>query len=188
MIKPNTEAQRLKALKKYEILDTPADGAYDRLVKIAAKMFNMPIALITLVDENRIWFKAKHGLKDVNEVPREPGLCASAILSDEVYLVENALKDPRTLANPLVCSNFGLRFYAAAPLKTKNGHNIGNFCIIDKKPRFLNKGQTELLQELANIVVDEFELRLSAIIEHRKQLDYIKSLEERLNSQTKKAG
>ncbi|MDF2436418.1 MAG: serine/threonine protein phosphatase [Bacteroidota bacterium] len=107
------ELARLNALKRYEVLDTPPDGSYDRIVSIASKIFNMPIALITLVDENRIWFKAKHGLADVNEIPREPGLCASAILSDEVYLVENAKEDPRTLANllsvPISACNFTQR-------------------------------------------------------------------------------
>jgi GAF domain-containing protein len=172
-----SEKERLTSLKRYEVLDTPPDGSYDRIVSIASKMFNMPIALITLVDENRIWFKAKHGLTDVNEIPREPGLCASAILSDEVYLVENAIEDPRTLANPLVCSDFGLRFYAAAPLKTRDGHNIGNLCVIDKKPRYLSKEQIHLLQEMADVVVDEFELRLSALTEIRRLQHRIVELE-----------
>lgn len=140
----------------------------------------MPIALITLVDENRIWFKAKHGLTDVNEIPREPGLCASAILTDEVYLVENAIEDVRTLSNPLVQSEFGLRFYAGAPLQTRDGHNIGNLCVIDKKPRYLNREQIELLQDLAMVVVDEFELRLAALIEYRKSANRIKELEAEL--------
>ncbi|HEX8516663.1 MAG TPA: GAF domain-containing protein [Bacteroidia bacterium] len=175
-----TEAERLSNLKRYEILDTPTDGSYDRIVGIASKMFNMPIALITLVDENRIWFKAKHGLTDVNEIPREPGLCASAILTDEVYLVENAIEDVRTLANPLVQGEFGLRFYAGAPLQTKDGHNIGNLCVIDRKPRYLNREQIELLQELALVVVDEFELRLAALLEHRKSSTRIKELEDQL--------
>ena len=185
-MKKFSEVARIKNLKRYEILDTPPDGSYDRIVAIASKMFNMPIALITLVDENRIWFKAKHGLTDVNEIPREPGLCASAILTDEVYLVENAIEDVRTLSNPLVQGEFGLRFYAGAPLQTRGGHNIGNLCVIDKKPRYLNKEQIELLHELAQVVVDEFELRLAALIEHRKSVDQIKKLQEQLN--IKRAG
>jgi GAF domain-containing protein len=177
-MKKYSEAERVRNLKKYEILDTPPDGSYDRIVAIASKMFNMPIALITLVDENRIWFKAKHGLTNVNEIPRDPGLCASAILSDEVYLVENAIDDVRTLSNPLVHGEFGLRFYAGAPLQTRDGYNIGNLCVIDKKPRYLNKEQLDLLQNLAMVVVDEFELRLAALTEIRKST---KNKEGRIN-------
>lgn len=175
-----SEIERLKNLRKYEILDTPPDGSYDRIVSITSKMFNMPIALITLVDENRIWFKAKHGLTGIDEIPREPGLCASAILTDEVYLIENAIEDVRSLSNPLVQGEFGLRFYAGAPLQTKDGYNIGNLCVIDKKPRYLNKDQIALLQEMAMVVVDEFELRLAALIELRKSADRIKDLEDQL--------
>ena len=96
-------------------------------------------------------------------------------------MVENAIEDPRTLANPLVCGNFGLRFYAAAPLQTKDGHNIGNICVIDKKPRYLNSEQISLLYDMGRIVVDEFELRLAALIHSRKQEDRIKELESQLN-------
>jgi len=165
---PANESKRLKALERYQILDTPQDGAFDRIVSIAARVFNMPIALITLVDKDRIWFKAKSGLDGVVQIDREPGLCASAILSDDIYLVENAKEDPRTLANPLVCSEFGLEFYAAAPLKTSEGYNIGTICLIDRKPRFLSSEQTKLLQDFGNIVVDEMELRLSAIRHFQK--------------------
>ncbi len=172
----DTEIPRLKALKSYEILDTPADGNFDRLTALAAKMFNMPIALITLVDEDRIWFKSKYGL-DVQEIDRGPGLCSSAILGKEVYLVENASEDPRCLSNPLVAGEFGLRFYAAAPLTTKDGFNLGNFCVIDKSQRFINKEQMEMLQQLAAIAVDEMELRMAARMVARSLNDRIKELE-----------
>ncbi|MCE3260743.1 MAG: hypothetical protein K0S12_2384 [Bacteroidetes bacterium] len=175
-----SEKERLNSLRRYQILDTPPDGAFDRIVAVASKMFNMPIALITLVDESRIWFKAKYGLNGIDEIPRAPGLCASAILSDDVYYVENAIQDPRTLENPLVCGDFGLRFYAASPLKTQDGCNIGNICVIDKRPRYLNSEQLSLLQDLGNIVVDEFELRLSALTVHREQEEKIKNLQVEL--------
>ena len=175
------ELARLKALKRYEVLDTPPDGAYDCITAIASKMFNMPIALITLVDEDRIWFKSKYGLDDPNQIPKEPGLCASAILSDEVYVVENAKQDPRTLENQLVKGDFGLEFYAAAPLKTRGGHRIGNFCVIDKKPRYLNTEQISLLEDLAQIVVDQFELRLNALNEVRQMKEKINTLKKRLH-------
>jgi hypothetical protein len=165
---PSNDALRLKVLKRYEILDTPADGAFDRIVSIVSRVFNMPIALVTLVDKDRIWFKAKAGLEGVDQINRDPGLCASAILSDEIYLVENAKEDPRTLANPLVCSEFGLQFYCAVPLKTQDGFNIGTLCLIDKKPRFLSSEQMSLLMDFGNIVVDEMELRLSALKQLKK--------------------
>ncbi|MDQ6890750.1 MAG: GAF domain-containing sensor histidine kinase [Bacteroidota bacterium] len=157
----NLEAERIKTLKKYDILDTPPDGSFDRIVKLASILLDVPIALVTLVDSDRIWFKSHYGL-DTPQIGRDPGLCASAILSDEIYLVEDALKDPRTLANPLVAGEFGLKFYAAAPLKVKEGHNLGTFCVIDKNPRQFTQAQKEILQSLADIVVDQLELRLAA--------------------------
>jgi GAF domain-containing protein len=175
------ERKRLKALQRFQILDTPQDGAFDRIVSIAARVFNMPIALITLVDKDRIWFKAKSGLDGVVQISRDPGLCASAILGSEIYLVENAREDPRTLANPLVCSEFGLQFYAAAPLITSDGFNIGTICLIDKKPRFLSSEQTRLLQDFGNIVVDEMELRLSArkhFQKYKKEVELVKEMRE----------
>ncbi|MEO7330803.1 MAG: GAF domain-containing protein [Minicystis sp.] len=156
------EAQRLLALQRYQVLDTPQDGVFDRLTRLAAKIFNMPIALITLVDTDRVWFKSESGLPGVRQVGKEPGLCATAILSDELYLVENARLDPRTLAHPLVAGEFGLQFYTAAPLRTHDGHNLGTFCLLDKRPRYLNSGQEEILQDLAAVVMDELEIRLAA--------------------------
>lgn len=156
-----SEAERLRALKKYDILDTPPDGNFDRLTRLASNLFNVPIAIVSLVDKDRIWFKSRHGL-DVSQIDREPGLCASAILSDDVYMVEDAINDPRTLTNPLVASEFGLRFYAAAPLKTRDGYNLGTFCIIDKVPRELTEEEKEMLEDLAATVMDQMELRLAA--------------------------
>ncbi|GAA4440538.1 hypothetical protein GCM10023188_37930 [Pontibacter saemangeumensis] len=156
-----TEEERQKVLRRYEILDTPEDGSWDRLTRLAAKVFNMPIAVVSLVDTDRVWFKSRCGL-DVREVGTESGLCTSAILSDDIYIVENAIEDPRTLTNPLVVSDFGLRFYAAVPLKTMDGYNIGTFAIIDQKQRYLTEAQQETLKELAGIAMDEIELRLAA--------------------------
>ena len=116
------ETERITALRRYEILDTPQDGTFDKITAVASKIFGMPIAIVSLVDEDRIWFKSQFGLDGVKEIERAPGLCASAILSDDIYLVEDAKIDPRTLTNPLVCGEFGLRFYAAAPLKTHDAH------------------------------------------------------------------
>lgn len=172
------EKERLQILNRYDILDTPADGSFDRLTALAAKIFNVPIAIISLVDHDRIWFKSHEGL-DINEIEKKPGLCASAILSDDIYIVEDARKDPRTLANPLVAEDFGLQFYAAAPLKTKQGFNLGTFCIIDKQKRYINSDQQEILKDLAAIVMDEIELRLSARLQFNQMNKKISKLEPR---------
>ena len=174
------EIERLKAVKSYEILDTPPDGSFDRITALASKIFNVPIAIISLVDHDRIWFKSSHGLEEVDQIDRELGLCASAILAKDVYLVENAIEDPRCLANSLVCGAFGLRFYAAAPLQTKDGYNLGTLCIIDRKQRYINNVQKEMLQELAAIVIDEMELRLAAREVIRKSNQHIAELEKQL--------
>ncbi len=173
-----TEETRLKTLYKYNILDTPPDGSMDKMTKLAAKIFNVPIAIITLVDTDRIWFKSKYGL-DVPQIGRDPGLCASAILSDEVYIVEDARNDPRVLTNPLVTSEFGLQFYAAAPLKTSDGFNLGTFCVIDKKKRYFNTEQKESLQLFAEVVMEELEVRLIA---HNELNEMKKRLEDCINS------
>lgn len=155
------ERARLEALRKFEILDTPPDGTFDHIVKVTALLMNVPIAIVSLVDEDRIWFKSKVGL-DVIQLNRDSGLCASAILSNDAYIIENAVIDPRCLANPLVAGEFGLQFYAAAPLITKDGFNLGTLCIIDKKPRKLSGKSYEILKQLAVIVMNQMELRLQA--------------------------
>lgn len=155
------ERERILSLQKYNILDTPPDGSFDRITRLASILLDVPIAIVTLVDTDRIWFKSKYGL-DVQQISRDPGLCASAILGDEYYEVSDAPSDPRTLVNPLVASEFGLRFYAAVPLKVKEGHNLGTLCVIDKKPRKLLPEQIEILQCLSDILIDQMELRLAA--------------------------
>lgn len=158
---PEKEKERLNVLKKYEILDTPPDGSLNKMTEMASKIFNVPIAIISMVDEDRIWFKSHHGL-DVQEIGKDPGLCTSAMIADDVYVVENAKKDPRTLSNPLVAGEFGLQFYAAAPLKTKDGYSLGTFCLIDKEQRFFSDDQRNVLKDLATLAMDWIELRLEA--------------------------
>lgn len=157
------EPKRIENLYKYDILDSPADGEFDEITSLAAKIFNVPVAIITLVDTDRIWFKSSFGL-DIDEIPRDPGLCSSAIMSDDIYIVENARVDPRTLANPLVAGVMGLQFYAAAPLKSSEGYNLGTFCIIDKLPKKLDAKDISMLMQLSRIVMDMFELRLKSRI------------------------
>ena len=154
------EKERIQTLKRYEILDTPPDEIFDRITSLAAKVFKVPIALISLVDQDRIWFKSHEGIQ-AEQIGKEPGLCTSAILSDEIYIIEDARNDPRSLSHPLVVSEFGLQFYAAVTLKTKNGFNLGTFCIIDKNKRKLTAAEKEMLKDFAGIVMDVIELRLS---------------------------
>ena len=111
-VAPSEKSARIAALRRYEILDTPPDGSFDHIAAIAAKLFDVPIAIVRLVDQDRIWFKARHGI-DVEQIEREPGLCASAILQAEPYVLTDASCDPRSLTNPLVAGEFGLRFYVA---------------------------------------------------------------------------
>ncbi len=165
------ESNRLAALRGYKILDTPADGAFDHVTALAARFFKVPISLITLVDEDRIWFKSKYGL-NVNQIPREPGLCASVIFSDEAYVVRDAIEDPRTLTNPLVRGEMGLRFYAAAPLVTHDGYRLGTMNVIDFAPRTFSQEDEKSLQEFAGIVMDQMELRLSK----RKAIESLSSV------------
>lgn len=151
----------MDAVRRYDILDSPPDGAFDRITALAARLFEVPIAIVSIVDSDRIWFKSHHGL-DVPEIDREPGLCASAILGDRPWIVTDARVDPRTLANPLVAGDFGLRFYAGVPLHTGDGFNLGTLCVIDYEPRGTTEAEIATLSDLAAVVVDELELRLAA--------------------------
>jgi two-component sensor histidine kinase len=160
-IVPENETQRMAAVRRYDILDTPPDGAFDRITTIAARRFDVPISIISIVDHDRIWFKSHYGL-DVKEIGRAPGLCASAILSQLPHVLPNAAIDPRSLANPLVAGDFGLRFYVGVPLRTQDGFNLGTLCVIDKEPRPVDQKRIDDLKDLASVVMDQMELRLSA--------------------------
>lgn len=158
---PWDEAARLAAVRRYDILDTPPEGAFDRVAALAAQLFDVPIALISVVDADRIWFKSSYGL-DLVQLDRTGGLCASAILEQTPWVVTDAATDPRTLDNPLVSGEFGLRFYAGAPLTTHDGFRLGTLCVIDKTPRLVSEEETRRLAQLAELVIDELELRRSA--------------------------
>lgn len=158
---PHNEAERIAAVRRYDVLDTPPDGAFERITALAARLFRVPISIVSIVDTDRIWFKSHHGV-DVEQIGREPGLCASAILQYEPWLVTDAKVDPRTLANALVAGEFGLCFYAGVPLTTRDGHNLGTLCVIDRQAREMTAEEVETLRDLASLVVDELELRLSA--------------------------
>jgi eukaryotic-like serine/threonine-protein kinase len=155
------EAERLKAVERYNILDTPPDGAFDRLTQMAARVFDVPAAIVSIVDRDRIWFKSHYGV-DATQISRDPGLCASAILADDLLHIRDAMADPTAMANPIVAGPMGIRFYAGVPLKTLDGYNLGTFCVLDTQPRELTPAQQEILKDFAAMVMHEMELRLSA--------------------------
>ncbi len=155
----NDERGRLQELKRLMILDTPEESAYNDIVQLAAGMSGAPIALISLIDENRQWFKAKVGLT-VSETSREAAFCSTAIETpSEVMVVKDALQDPRFASNELVQGDPNIRFYAGAPLVTTSGKALGTVCIIDTKPREISSEQLEQLKFLASQVVSTLEAR-----------------------------
>lgn len=156
-----TERLRLEALQRYDILDTPAEQSFDRVTNLARKLFRMPIALVTLIDGHRQWFKSRQGLSS-EETPRSSAICAVAIQSHEPLIVEDVRKDPRFADGPYVEEEPFVRFYAGAPLVTPDGHALGTLCVLDHKPRRFGPRQTEVLRQLAGVVMDEIELRVAA--------------------------
>ncbi|MEV5886597.1 GAF domain-containing SpoIIE family protein phosphatase [Streptomyces sp. NPDC052020] len=157
------EARRMDAVRRYDILDTPPDGAFDRVAALAARLFDVPVATVTIVDEDRIWFKAAYGLDGVSEIGRDPGLCGSAVLRDDALVIPDTLLDEVARGNPLVTGPLGVRFYAAAPITTTDGHKLGTVNVLDTRPRSITSEETATLTDLAAIVMDEMELRLSAL-------------------------
>lgn len=156
---PNNEDERLKKLNSYQILDTPNESEYDEIVQLASQICNVPISLMTLVDKDRQWFKAKVGL-DVSETTREISFCGHAINNDSMFVVEDASIDERFIDNPLVIADPNIKFYMGMPLTTPDGHNIGTLCVIDHKPRTLTDEQKNAVRILAKQVVNHMELRL----------------------------
>ncbi len=138
------EPDRMADLRAIKLLDTPPEERFDRLVRLARHVFNVPIAYIALVDTDRQWFKASCGLNET-ETPRNTSFCGHAIAGDQLLIVENAQLDPRFEHNPMVTGEPFINFYAGHPLRGPNGHNIGTFCLADRKPRRLSPQEIRLV-------------------------------------------
>ena len=155
---PPDETARQEALTRYAILDNPSEAGFERVTRLASRFFEMPIALVSLVDRERQWFKSCVGL-DVNSTERNAAFCAHAILKDEVFIVPDAAVDPRFHDNPLVIGDPFIRFYAGAPLITLDGLRLGSLCVMDKVPRTFSPEQAGMLQDLAAMVMEALEAR-----------------------------
>lgn len=165
---PKDEKQRLSDLHDYVVLDTPPEEMFDHITRLAARICQTPIALISLVDSERQWFKSKVGLR-ISETERGIAFCAHAILHRHLFEVNDAARDKRFAENPLVTSGPHIRFYAGAPLVTPNDHAIGTLCVIDRVPRRLTSAQTDALQTLGKLVIALLEVRRQ-LSERRKDL------------------
>ena len=165
---PKDEPERLADLRRYEILDTPAEESLDHVTRLAAMICDVPIALLSLVDSDRQWFKSKVGLT-VSETSRDVAFCAHAILQRDLFVVRDAASDRRFARNPLVTSRPKIRFYAGAPLVSPQEHALGTLCVIDRKPRVLAKRQLEALRLLSRLAMAELELRRQ-VIELKRRL------------------
>ena len=173
---PDNEVERLKTLHGYEILDTQPEERFDELARLAGSICGTPIALISLVDEDRQWFKSKTGL-EACQTRRDDAFCAHAILSPDVFVVPDASQDPRFAANPLVLGELHIRFYAGAPLTAPNGQQLGALAVMDQRPRQLSREQLESLrilshQVMAQVILDKNLRDLAIALKAREALEH----------------
>ncbi|MCC2547224.1 GAF domain-containing DNA-binding protein [Hymenobacter sp. BT175] len=157
--RPVDEAERLEALRSYQILDTPPEVIFDDLTRLAAYICGTPISLVSLIDADRQWFKSNTGLGDLTSTKRDLAFCQYGMLAEDIFEVEDATQDPLFSSNPLVQEDPNIRFYAGAPLVTPEGQPLGTICTIDTVPRRLNDNQRDALRILAREVVSHLELR-----------------------------
>ena len=178
---PDDEQDRVRALRGYEILDTPPEQAFDDLTLLASVICEAPISLVSLVDGQRQWFKSRIGM-DLAETPRDVAFCAHAILEPrEVLVVPDATADQRFSDNPLVTGDPQIRFYAGAPIATSSGHAVGTLCVLDRKPRELTQRQREALQSLARQAATQLDLR-SALSALRRTQETMRLYQEQLEA------
>ncbi len=148
----NKELQRIKSLRRLQVLDSPFEKVFDTITQVASNVCGTPIALISLIDEKRQWFKSNVGLAGLSDIPLEDAFCAHTIEANELLEVPDATQDDRFVNNPLVTGNPDIRFYCGAPIKLPMGENIGSICVIDTKANYLNDAQRKTLEGLALIV------------------------------------
>ena len=160
---PADEEQRLRDLERHGVIGMASDEHFDRIVELASSIFQTPMSLISLVEKDRQWFLTRKGL-DASETPRTMAFCAHAIANDGVLVVPDALADERFRTNPLVLDEPHVRFYAGAPLRSPDGHNLGTLCVIDQQPRQPSSEQIHQLQLLSELVMREIELRRIALL------------------------
>ncbi|MFK3974761.1 diguanylate cyclase domain-containing protein [Pseudomonas sp. NPDC087358] len=165
---PPYEKERLEALRQLEILDTPGETSLDRITRLVARMLDVPIALVSLVDENRQWFKSRVGL-DAMQTPRELAFCAHAILQTTPLVVPDAAADERFRDNLLVTGAPHIRFYAGVPIRTSKGFAVGTLCAIDERPRQMTEEELSILRDLADIVSREVQLRENLMLARRQK-------------------
>ena len=151
------EELRIQSLCALGLLDTPQEDRFDRITRLAAKAFAVPIALVTMVDGSRQWFKSKVGL-EIDGTPRSQAFCSHAILQGGTLIVPDATRDPRFADNPLVTGDPGIRFYAGEPIYTPDGYAVGTICLIDRQARTLSAEEQSLLKDLANMVQEQLAL------------------------------
>ncbi len=178
---PVNDKQRLKVLWQYDILDTVPEEVFDDLTELAAIICDAPIAMITLVDEKRQWFKSKVGVT-VSETSRDISFCGHAIEHSDLFIVPDATQDQRFSQNPLVISEPKIRFYAGAPLVTPDGYALGTLCVIDKVARELRPEQKQALRVLARHVMTQLELR-----RHSRELASVNTARDRIQKDLEKA-
>jgi signal transduction histidine kinase len=159
---PENEDERLQKLYAYGILDMPAERAFDKITLLAARLFNTPAAQVTFVDRDLVFVKSNTGSIAQTPIKRSESFCALAVLNEGPTFIEDALQSPQFAAFPLVAIENGVRFYAAAPLRTSEGLQLGTLCVLDTQPRQANPQQFQLLSILASIIIDELEWKMEA--------------------------
>ncbi|RZJ69242.1 MAG: sensor histidine kinase [Flavobacterium sp.] len=168
---PANDVERLIKLRAYDILDTPEEDTFNKIAILAAQIFNTPIAQVTFVDEERVFFKSNISPLAATEISRNDSFCSIAILNNDVTLFKNILEVPELQSNPFVTMENGVRFYAGAPLKTTEGLHLGTVCVLDVEPKEVTEQQLKMLETLSAIAMDELELRLATRKAMRTQTD-----------------